>query len=274
MRSQRRYRRARRTLRTVRMLQTLAGVVVIAGGLSVARLHGLPHWHLSSPAAGTSTSSTSTSSTLTSSVRASGTASSAGAVSRARAELARLVTVAKRPYVAGYQRSCAAGDGCSFGPAWTDDNDDVDGHNGCDTRNDVLAAQLTEVTYRAGSHCVVIAGALADPYTGHHVIFRKANADAIEIDHVVPLALAWDLGAAHWSRQRRIDYANDVSLVLLAVDGPSNQAKSDSGPGEWMPANKADWCAYDERFISILSTYRLEVTAADKAAMSAVLARC
>jgi hypothetical protein len=142
--------------------------------------------------------------------------------SHARADLQRLPVVARRPSVPGYQRSCGPGDACSFGPAWTDDQDAVDGHNGCRTRDDVLAAQLRDVVLRTGSRCVVVAGTLADPYTGTTITFSKSRAYLVPIDHVVPLALAWDLGAARWSQAQREAYANDPTLVLLAVDEHSN----------------------------------------------------
>jgi hypothetical protein len=48
-----------------------------------------------------------------------------------------------------------------FGQAWAD----VD-HNGCDTRNDILARELAGVTYKPGTRdCVVATGTLADPCT-------------------------------------------------------------------------------------------------------------
>lgn len=192
----------------------------------------------------------------------------------ARSALGQLVEVAKRPYVPGYQRSCATGDACSFGPAWTDDTTDADGHNGCDTRSDVIRTQMTDVVIKAGTHgCYPLSGTLHDPYTGTVIKWSRSNSDTVEIDHVVPLELAWDLGAARWTQQQRTDYANDP-LVLLAVDKASNQAKSAAGPGEWMPPDRSYWCAYDERFVTVLATYRLEVTAADKAAMTRALASC
>lgn len=194
--------------------------------------------------------------------------------SEALAELRTLTVVPRRPYRPGYQRSCSPGDACSFGPAWTDDNNAADGHNGCGTRDDSLAEQLTDVTFRNGSRCVVESGVLHDPYTGMTVNFTKARAQLVPVDHVVPLALAWDLGAARWTQQQRVDYANDTRLVLLVVDQASNDEKSDSGPGEWMPADHGYWCAYDQRIVSILSHYRLEVTAADRNAMQAVLSTC
>ncbi len=65
---------------------------------------------------------------------ATSTARGIDSASQARADLQRLTVVDRRPYVPGYQRSCQPGDGCSFGPAWTDDQDAVDGHNSCSTR--------------------------------------------------------------------------------------------------------------------------------------------
>ncbi len=54
----------------------------------------------------------------------------------------------------------------------------------------------------------------------------------------------------------------------------SGKAKGDSGPGEWMPSNRAYWCAYDARFVTILAKYQLPVIAADSTAMTAVLRTC
>jgi len=189
--------------------------------------------------------------------------------------LDHLSIVRTRPRVGGYDRNCARGRACSFGPAWTDATSAAGGHNGCDTRNDVLRAQLRNVVFKQGSRgCVVLAGTLSDPYTGHRIQFRKADAGAVQIDHVYPLARAWDMGASTWTPARRADYANDESLVLIAVDGPANQAKGDSGPAEWMPSNRAFACAYDTRYVQIAAKYQLPVTAAEKSAISRVLRDC
>src|SRR5215218_3492727 len=73
--------------------------------------------------------------------------------------------VAEKTSLDGYERGCGGGEGCVFGPAWTD----VD-RNGCDQRNDVLHRDLAEVEVREGTQgCVVVAGLLDDPYTGSTV---------------------------------------------------------------------------------------------------------
>jgi hypothetical protein len=195
---------------------------------------------------------------------------SAGAAA-ALHQLDTLRVIPARAHRPRYQRGCGSGQACSFGPAWTDNTTAPGGHNGCDTRNDILRTQLTAVTYRAGSRCVVVTGVLHDPYTGRTIHFTKSHAAAVQIDHLVPLALAWDLGANTWPQAQRTAFANDERLVLLAVSGAANDAKSDSGPGEWMPPNPAYRATYAERYIAVLAHYRLAVTAPDKTALAHAL---
>ncbi|WP_329483918.1 HNH endonuclease family protein [Kribbella sp. NBC_01484] len=184
------------------------------------------------------------------------------------AELRQVRVIASRPEVAGYRRD-------QFGQSWTDDHAGLGGHNGCDTRNDVLAAQLTAAQYRARSRCVVIAGTLpADPYTGRRIEFRKAAATKVQIDHLYPLARAWDMGAARWPLQRRVDFANDEAANLLAVDGPANASKNDSGPGEWLPINRNYRCTYVLRYLQVAGKYALPITAADGDAARATTRTC
>jgi len=181
----------------------------------------------------------------------------------ASAALARL-SVRPASSLAGYSRD-------AFGPAWAD----VD-HNSCDTRNDILARDLLHVTYRATSpHCVVATGSFIEPYTGKSVNFVRGTATSarVQIDHTVALADAWTTGAASWTAAARLAYANDP-LVLLAVDGPANEAKGASDAAHWLPANLSYRCSYVARQVAVKAKYALWVTLAEKAAITAVLATC
>lgn len=119
----------------------------------------------------------------------------------------------------------------------------------------------------------MITGVLDDPYTGRLIPFDKAYATAIQIDHVVALGDAWQTGAQQLSPDARLRLANDP-LNLLAVDGPSNQAKSDSDAASWLPPNRSYQCAYVARQVTVKVAYALWVTPAEHDAMAAVLSAC
>lgn len=158
-----------------------------------------------------------------------------------------------------------------FGVAWAD----VD-HNGCDTRNDILGRDLTQVTYKANTHdCVVLSGTLADPYTGRTINFRRGQntSTEVQIDHVVALSDAWHTGANALTSDQRQTFANDP-YNLLAVDGPTNEEKSDGNAADWLPYNQSFRCEYVARQIGVKSKYSLWITQSEHDAMASVLATC
>ncbi len=150
----------------------------------------------------------------------------------------------------------------AFGETWTDDNDAPLGHNGCDTRNDILDRDLVDKTYVSIKRCphAVATGTLHDPYTSATIAFARGEQTgaAVQIDHIVPLALAWDLGANTWTDPLRVRFANDPAN-LLAVEGQVNQDKGDQGPSTWMPPNHAFWCQYAVQFADVLRGYSLPI---------------
>ena len=165
----------------------------------------------------------------------------------------------------------------SFGEAWTDDNDAPGGHNGCDTRNDILDRDLIDKTYVAISRCprAVATGVLHDPYTSETISFLRGNKTgaAIQIEHIVPLAYAWDQGAREWPESLRIRFANDPAN-LLAVEGQANQDKGDQEPAHWMPPNTAFHCQYAMQFIAVLRGYGLAVDEPSVPALREAAATC
>lgn len=190
------------------------------------------------------------------------------AVDAARAQLSTLAVKGRAPKT-GYDRAL-------FGQAWSDDVTVEFGHNGCDTRNDILRRDLDNETFRAGTNdCVVATGLLHDPYTGTDINFVRGQntSSAVQIDHVVPLSDAWQKGAQSWAADTRRNFANDPRN-LLAVDGPSNQQKSDSDAATWLPANKAYRCMYAVKIIDVKSAYGIWVTDAERTALAAQLDTC
>lgn len=167
----------------------------------------------------------------------------------------------------GYNRS-------QFGDAWSDDVTVPGGHNGCDTRNDVLRQQLTDITIKPGSNgCAVLSGMLDDPYTGTTVEFHRGPGSSaqVQIDHIVALSDAWQTGAQQLDEATRRDFANDPRNLQATV-GWVNQEKGDSDAASWLPPNTAYRCAYVSRIVEVKAAYGLWVTPAEHDAIAVVLA--
>lgn len=186
----------------------------------------------------------------------------------AKAELDRLVVLPRPRGTEGYVRA-------AFGSDWVDTD-----HDGCNQRDDVLLRDAvpgtTTVAQQGACDHDVLAGTWHDPYTGRTLTFTDLKdlrqAEAIQIDHVVPLAEAWVSGARRWGRDRREAFANDLH-ELLAVDGPTNMSKGDDDPAAWRP-REGYQCAYARRWIAVKVRYRLAVDASEKSALEQMLGYC
>ena len=165
----------------------------------------------------------------------------------------------------------------AFGDTWTDDNPAPGGHNGCDTRNDILDRDLVDKTYVSIKRCpnAVATGTLYDPYTNATIAFVRGNQTgaAVQIEHIVPLAYAWDQWARNWTDEMRVRFANDPAN-LLAVEGQVNQDKGDKQPADWMPPNRAFWCQYAVQFAEVLRGYGLPVDAPSAMVVRDAAATC
>ncbi|MHA6670234.1 HNH endonuclease family protein [Homoserinimonas sp. A447] len=184
-----------------------------------------------------------------------------GGDSTALALLATLPVKGKSP-MTGHDRTGM------FGSAWLD----VD-RNGCDTRNDIRQRDFAS-TVRSGP-CKVTSGVLVSPYTGETINFVRGNETsmAVQIDHVVALANAWQTGAQQLSQDQRIAFANDP-MNLFAVDGASNSQKGAGDTATWLPKSKSFRCTYVSHQVSVKAAYGLWVTKAEHEAMTRVLSSC
>ena len=163
----------------------------------------------------------------------------------------------------------------AFGTAWSD----LDS-NGCNQRDDVLLRDGVPGTVRVADQGAcdhdVLAGTWHDPYTGRVLemtdLKDPVQAQAVQIDHVVPLAEAWVSGAASWSADRRHAFANDLD-GLVASDGPTNAAKSDDDPAAWRP-RKAFQCDYARRWIMVKAAWGLAADRSERRALREILVDC
>ncbi|MEO3750344.1 HNH endonuclease family protein [Streptomyces sp. B6B3] len=147
-------------------------------------------------------------------------------------------------------------------PHWSSQGDS------CDTRDIVLQRDGSNI--EVGSGCAVT-GSWYSVYDGA----TWYDAGDVDIDHLVPLAEAWDSGAGSWSTSAREGFANDLSQPqLIAVTDNVNQEKGDQDPAEWMPPSSGFHCVYARAWVQVKYNYDLSVDSAEKSALTSILNGC
>lgn len=149
-------------------------------------------------------------------------------------------------------------------PHWTDDDGD-----GCNTRNEVLLSEA-ETRPSVGSGCTLSGGRWFSYYDG----VSQYSAGALDVDHMVPLAEAWDSGARTWTTTTRRAYANDLGdyRPLVGVTAAVNRAKGDQDIREWKPAREQ--CRYLKEWVAVKIRWRLTADSSEKSAMSGLAGGC
>ncbi|MFJ9536839.1 HNH endonuclease family protein [Streptomyces sp. NPDC101225] len=171
----------------------------------------------------------------------------------ARSYLASLTVAAENR--TGYSRSLF--------PTW----DTISGT--CNTREWILKRDGTNVV--TNSACTATSGSWYSPYDGA----TWTAASDVDIDHLVPLAEAWDSGAGKWTTAQREAFANDVTRPqLLAVTDNVNQSKGDRDPADWIPPRSAYVCTYVRAWVQVKHYYKLSVDSAEKTALTNYLSSC
>ena len=139
----------------------------------------------------------------------------------------------------------------------------------CNTREDILKRDGSNVV--TNSACTATSGSWYSPYDGA----TWTAASDLDIDHLVPLAEAWDSGASAWTTAQRQAFANDVTRPqLLAVTDNVNQSKGDQDPATWMPSLTSYRCTYVRAWVQVKYYYDLSVDSAEKTALTNYLANC
>ena len=103
-----------------------------------------------------------------------------------------------------------------------------------------------------------------------------SSAANVQIDHLVALREAWDSGASLWSKERRLNYANDLgysgslSAMTTKLNGNCKKlCKSDKDPAEWLPPKSQ--CVYAQRWVAVKYRWGLSVDLAEKQVLSRLL---
>lgn len=169
-----------------------------------------------------------------------------------RAVLDDVPLTPQRLTVIGYERE-------AFGPGW---RPAPDWGEGCTVRDSTIYRQTANL-HR--NECDISRGTFFDPYQSTMVPLNR-DGPALEVDHIFPLAAAWDSGAYGWSQARREAFANDP-LNLVATQRAINRDKSDALPSQWLPPARQARCWYVRRLAAVAAKYDLTLSRPDVAVM-------
>ncbi|MFJ2819066.1 HNH endonuclease family protein [Streptomyces sp. NPDC087294] len=141
--------------------------------------------------------------------------------------------------------------------------------NGCNTRKEVLLDEAVDAPV-VGPKCALTGGRW---YSYYDNVYKTGNLD---IDHVVPLAEAWDSGASAWTKAERVAYANDLTdpVHLVAVTDSLNRQKADKDVADWLPPYTPARCRYITEWAHIKTRYHLSVDAREKDVLTEYAATC
>jgi len=140
----------------------------------------------------------------------------------------------KRPY-----------DRDEFGDGWADVDKDCQ-----NTRHEILAQMSTQTVRYTSNGCTVKSGKWISPFTNH--VFYDAS--DLDVDHLFPLALAWERGAYAWDYDKRVRFANDP-VNLWPVEAKLNRSKGAKPIAEWLPPENE--CQYVARYARVAKMYGL-----------------
>lgn len=138
-----------------------------------------------------------------------------------------------------------------------------------DCQNSRVEALISQGKVANTAECNVKFGEFYLPYSGTTV----TNSGSIDIDHIVPLKHAWIHGARYWSKERRVEFANDPENLLIS-GARENRSKGWKSPEDWMPPNTKYHCTYILKWVHIKHKYDLGFSNVERSFIDSELKKC
>ncbi|WP_217238231.1 HNH endonuclease family protein [Streptomyces sp. AC555_RSS877] len=143
--------------------------------------------------------------------------------------------------------------------------------DGCDTRNEVLVAEAVSApTVEAG--CRLQGGTWWSYYDAREL----GTAAGLDVEHMIPLAEAWESGASQWTAARREAYANDLgdARALVAVSAASHRSKGEQDPAQWLPPNVQATCPYVIEWTAVKLRWKLTADTEERESLTRLAEGC
>lgn len=135
----------------------------------------------------------------------------------------------------------------------------IDADGDClNTRAEILKQRSLVAVTMNKKGCVVKKGRWNDYYYPEvHTLASK-----VDIDHLIPLKHAHEVGGAGWSAWEKEKFANDPANLVI-TNRSYNRQKGAKGIDEWLPRHQAYACKYVRDWIKIKSKYSLRTSPAE-----------
>lgn len=147
---------------------------------------------------------------------------------------------------------------------WTDADGDC-----LNTRSEILKQRsLISVTMNKKG-CMVKKGRWQDYYyPEEHTLAAK-----VDIDHLVPLKHAHEVGGAQWSSEQKEKFANDPQNLVI-TNRSYNRQKGAKGIDEWLPRHQQYACKYIKDWVRIKKKYSLRIRPSEMNTIDSLRGAC
>jgi hypothetical protein len=137
---------------------------------------------------------------------------------------------------------------------WSDIDNDCQ-----DTRHEILISRSLVKPTLDRSGCRVIEGKWHDYYYPElHV-----KAKSVDIDHLIPLKHAHDVGGHSWSKEEKEKFANDHDNLVITKSS-YNRKKGAKRIDQWLPVHHDYSCKYIRDWIKLKQKYKLKITSPEQ----------
>jgi len=119
----------------------------------------------------------------------------------------------------------------------------------------LMRDSVGSIKFRENNRCVVDSGSWYDQFSGQWV----HRASELQIDHVVPVKVSYELGGFQWSRQKRCMFFNYLEAPehLIPIGNSENAKKGARSPDLYLPQNKSFWCSYLQKWLRVKMVWNL-----------------
>jgi hypothetical protein len=132
---------------------------------------------------------------------------------------------------------------------WADEN-----KNCINTRNEILKSRSLVPVQMKPSGCAVLTGKWKDYYYAEVLTDSKK----IDIDHLIPLKHAYEVGGAVWPKEMKKQFANDPENLVI-TNRRYNRQKGAKTISEWLPVDPSYACKYYKDWMNVKKKYQLHI---------------